>query len=233
MSTGRPDRVSRRPGARLRRRDAPAGTGVRRCRGSARSRRHRRPRPPRSARAGRAGARGRPWPAEIGGRAGRLPRAGVERGQAGRGPVDFGGDGGEGDAAAERRRDRVQQPVQGQQRRPVGRRRPAVGRSARPGSRPRAGTAPAGRARARPAGARAPGRSGPSSTATGPDRRAARNVRSRQPGSGRAPRRAGPGRPARAPPGRRERTVRAPRPGAAPPTGSCRACGPVVAQSMT
>ena len=37
----------------------------------------------------------------------------VERGKSGRGPVDLGGDGGEGDAAAERGRDRVQDAVQG------------------------------------------------------------------------------------------------------------------------
>ena len=46
---------------------------------------------------------------------------GVERGQAARRAFDLGDDGGEGDAAAERRRGRVQHPVQGQQRRPVGR----------------------------------------------------------------------------------------------------------------
>jgi hypothetical protein len=44
---------------------------------------------------------------------------GVERGQAGGGALDLGGDGGERGTAAERRCDRVQQAVQGQQHRPV------------------------------------------------------------------------------------------------------------------
>jgi hypothetical protein len=51
----------------------------------------------------------------------------VERGEAGRGALDLGGDGGEGDAAAERRRHRVQHAVQGQQRRPVRRACPSPG----------------------------------------------------------------------------------------------------------
>ena len=44
---------------------------------------------------------------------------GVEGGQPGGGALHLGGDGGECDTAAERRRDRVQQAVQGQQRRLV------------------------------------------------------------------------------------------------------------------